>query len=108
MTFVEINSHSGDIMAMHFDATEAPQPSGTGWEVYEVLTMPEGTTFMIEGMGFDIETQEVFHTVKSRNILHEDFLMLTDWYAIREFETGTPIPADVRTKRQEARDAIVR
>lgn len=108
MTFVEINSHSGDIMAMHFDATVAPQPSGAGWEVYEALTMPEGTTFMVEGMGFDIGTQEVFHTTKSNNILHEDYLRLTDWYAIREFETGTAMPADVRTKRQAARDAIVR
>jgi len=35
------------------------------------------------------------------------YLMSTDWYIIRGRETGAVIPADVLTKRQEARDSIV-
>ena len=36
----------------------------------------------------------------------ENYLKETDWYAIRFADTGEPIPADVKTKRQEARDEI--
>ena len=35
-----------------------------------------------------------------------DYLNATDWYAIREAETGTPMPEDIRIKRAEARSAI--
>lgn len=36
------------------------------------------------------------------------YLLSTDWYAIRFAEEGTPIPDDVKAKRQESRAAIVR
>lgn len=34
------------------------------------------------------------------------YLVLTDWYVTRFAETGVAIPDDVKSKRQEARDAI--
>lgn len=34
------------------------------------------------------------------------YLASTDWYVTRFIETGVAIPDDVKTKRQEARDAI--
>lgn len=36
----------------------------------------------------------------------EHFLDETDWYAIRFADTGEPIPAEIKTKRQEARKEI--
>ncbi len=44
-----------------------------------------------------------------RRILElESYLTSTDWYAIRFADTGEAIPADIKTKRQEARDEISR
>lgn len=34
------------------------------------------------------------------------YLKSTDWYVIREFDTGIPCPADVKQKRQEAREKL--
>lgn len=36
----------------------------------------------------------------------ENYLKETDWYAIRFADTGEAIPADVKKKRQEAREEI--
>lgn len=38
----------------------------------------------------------------------ESYLTSTDWYVIRFADTGEEIPADIKTKRQEARDEISR
>jgi hypothetical protein len=35
------------------------------------------------------------------------YLVETDWYITRNTETGVAIPADILTKRQTAREAIV-
>lgn len=36
------------------------------------------------------------------------YLSLTDWYVIRFIETGVEIPEEIKLKRQEARNSIVR
>ena len=36
----------------------------------------------------------------------ENYLSDTDWYAIRYADTGEEIPADIKKKRQDARDEI--
>ena len=36
----------------------------------------------------------------------QNYLTSTDWYAIRCADEGTPIPADIKTKRAEARVEI--
>ena len=38
----------------------------------------------------------------------ENYLRDTDWYALRFADTEEPIPADIKTKRQEAREEISR
>lgn len=35
------------------------------------------------------------------------YLASTDWYVSRFAETGTPIPEDIKTKRQAARDVVI-
>ena len=41
------------------------------------------------------------------NKVARDYLDSTDWYIIRNTETGVVIPTDILTKRQTAREAIV-
>lgn len=36
----------------------------------------------------------------------EEYLKSTDWYAIRFADTGEECPAEIKAKRQEARDEI--
>lgn len=36
----------------------------------------------------------------------ESYLSETDWYAIRFADEGKPIPADIKQRRQDARDEI--
>ncbi len=36
----------------------------------------------------------------------ESYLTETDWYSIRYADTGETIPAEIKTKRQEARERI--
>lgn len=43
---------------------------------------------------------------EARAIEAREYLDSTDWYVIREVETGKPMPDDVRIKREEARNAI--
>lgn len=38
----------------------------------------------------------------------ENYLSQTDWYAIRFADTGEEMPADIKKKRQDARDEISR
>jgi hypothetical protein len=40
-------------------------------------------------------------------IIHHEFLSQTDWYVIRNFETGAAIPQDILDARAAARAAIV-
>lgn len=42
-----------------------------------------------------------------RNKENRSYLSSTDWYVTRNTETGVEIPADILTKRQTAREAIV-
>lgn len=35
------------------------------------------------------------------------YLTSTDWYVVRAAETGTPVPTDILTSRQAAREQIV-
>ena len=35
-----------------------------------------------------------------------NYLAITDWYIVRELDSGVKTPDDVKTKRQEARDII--
>ena len=37
---------------------------------------------------------------------YQAYLNETDWYVYRAMDTGEPIPAEVKQKRQEARDKI--
>ncbi len=41
------------------------------------------------------------------NERHRAYLAETDWYVVRFAETGTPIPDDIRARREAARAAIV-
>lgn len=43
----------------------------------------------------------------NENSINRQYLAATDWYITRNTETGIVVPADILTKRQVAREAIV-
>ena len=44
---------------------------------------------------------------KRINLEAKDYLASTDWYIIRELDSGVPTPPEIKTERQLARDRIV-
>ncbi len=55
-----------------------------------------------------VDTEEEYIAEqKGNNKENRAYLASTDWYITRNIETGVAIPADILTKRQIAREAIV-
>ena len=46
------------------------------------------------------------NTQAETNATNQAYLDDTDWYAVRAFETGVPIPQDITTARADARASI--
>ena len=53
-----------------------------------------------------LETVEE-NTTESANFRARDFLRQTDWYIVRQIETGEAVPVNVLADRAEARENIV-
>ena len=64
---------------------------------YETLTAEEK-------LEYDIRKEEELK--QSRIVELESYLASTDWYAIRESETGIDMPADIKQARADARTEI--
>ena len=47
------------------------------------------------------------YSIADTNKESKAYLASTDWMAVREAETGTAMPADVKAKRAEARATVV-
>jgi len=52
-----------------------------------------------------VENVELGLTIQ-QNMIHHQYLASTDWYVIRQMETGEPIPQEVLENRAIARAAI--
>lgn len=59
---------------------------------------------------YTIEIQDITAQVEQEKINQESlaYLASTDWLIIRELDSGVPCPADIKVKRQQARDRIVK
>lgn len=75
----------------------------------------EGKTFSADKKGKPVlvdypEPPEPSEEEKKKRRIDEleNYLLSTDWYAIRFADTGTAIPEEIKKKRQEARDEISR
>jgi hypothetical protein len=53
------------------------------------------------------EEEQALAEQEVNNKENRKYLSGTDWYITRNTETGVEIPADILTKRQSAREAIV-
>ena len=91
-----------------------------GVTIHEVAEVPENLQIydFIEGdFAVNPERSAAFDAWESEhlrflaqeevNTAAKAYLADTDWLAVREAETGTPIPADIRTKRTEARESVI-
>jgi hypothetical protein len=43
---------------------------------------------------------------EAANVEARTYLLATDWYVVRRYETGVAVPVDVLTKRQAARGVV--
>lgn len=105
--YVEIHNETGDIMAYHYQRPDVPTAQLPEWTVYEVTSFPDEYEYYCEGLAFNTETGALSHTQKSYNIIYRRYLDDTDWYVIRQMETGTGVPDEITLKRAQAREGIV-
>jgi len=61
----------------------------------------------LEELGLALTDVEMVADVPNVNRQSREYLASTDWYVTRQAETGVEVPADVATKRAEARAAVV-
>lgn len=61
-----------------------------------------------DGQPILVDPPEPTEKEKAEQRLHEleAYLTETDWYVIRNADTGVPVPNDIKQKRQEAREEI--
>lgn len=64
-----------------------------------------GTEWKVEQVPTPVPTPE--QQQQAANAKARAYLAKTDWYIIRQSETGEPVPKDVLAKRAEARAAVV-
>lgn len=54
----------------------------------------------------EVDAREAEAKREEKNAEALAYLRETDWYIVRQADTGEPVPDEVRKRRQEARDAI--
>lgn len=59
---------------------------------------------------YTIQIIDITQQVEQERINKEslDYLASTDWYVIREMDSGIPCPADIKTARAAARAVIIK
>ena len=69
--------------------------------------IPTGNTLPAE---YEIVIEDITAQVEQEKINAEALVYLasTDWLIIRELDAGVPCPVDIKVKRQQARDRIVK
>lgn len=109
--------------ANEFAAYTAPDGTSYPWvprDLLEVVDLPQPPSDFSDETYFRTEQDAAPYVVYTRkpdgmiaqarqaeaNAKALAYLASTDWYVTRQAEVGTAIPADVLTKRQEARNAI--
>lgn len=75
----------------------------------QVVTVRNDEAFDADGNKVDYDLEAVKAEVAKQQLNQESrsYLSLTDWYVIRQQETGVAIPQDILDARQAAREAIV-
>jgi hypothetical protein len=75
----------------------------------QVVTIRNNEAFDVDGNKVEYNLQAVEAEVVKQKINEESrsYLSSTDWYVIRQQETGVAIPQDILDARQAAREAIV-
>lgn len=105
MKYVELDKNTGEYFSGPWTAEELPDPEAMHTVPVEVA---ESVTVCFKGQTYDAETMTMVHSENSLNEMCLEYLKETDWYVVRKTETGTDIPQDILTKRQECRNLIVR
>lgn len=64
--------------------------------IWVETTFGQGTPYTIVDVTAEKESQDALA-----------YLSSTDWYVIREADNGTPVPADIRAAREDARSKVI-
>jgi hypothetical protein len=54
----------------------------------------------------EVDAREAAEAQQKANDEARAYLKETDWYVIRQADTGEPVPKEVHDKRQAAREAV--
>ena len=74
----------------------------------EALIIVNSVAIDVEQLTLEqIEAAEIVNQVIEANEVANTYLKETDWYSIRFSETGQVIPADVKLKREQARNSVI-
>lgn len=83
-----------------------------GIEVNRVIVPADQVAAFCEpGQSYEMEAEADFMPEREARFAAAEarrYLAETDWYVIREMETGDPIPGDIRAAREEARQTASR
>jgi len=106
MKYLELDKETLEIVSGPWDSTELPVfAEDLPLIAKEVVSMPDA--WIIPGQIWNDVTSSVEDTQDSLNSKSRGYLASTDWYVIRQVETGIAIPADITMKRTEARASII-
>ncbi len=105
MYYIELDKETDDIVAGVLEGNVLPEVNEDNpYYFREVVSFPD--IHIVYGQVFNKDTSSIEDTQTSINSKSLSYLLSTDWYEVRSI-SGIPTPADILTKRQEARDSIV-
>lgn len=106
MKYIELDKETLDIMSGPWTADTLPVFADDSPHVAkEVISMPD--TSIVPGQIWNDTTSSIEDTQDSINWKARAYLSSTDWYVIRQMETGEAVPADVTNKRAESRSQVI-
>lgn len=96
-----------------FYVEDIPKPNIEVTEQVKNIAIDNGHNFIsadgsyTERKSLVSDEDKLIYDQISKNNESRKYLRETDWYVVRQLETGKAIPSDISTKRQEARDSII-
>ena len=106
MNYIEIDTGTQEILRGVFTGDVLPEYTvESGITAVEVTTFPD--THFITGQVYNAATSAVEDTAVSLSAKARTYLLSTDWYIIRNVETGVATPAAVTTERAASRLAVI-
>lgn len=108
MIVIKINKQTNEVEIQASTALEEfTDTDRYEYKLYPQEKIPQGKYHLFDGADVIADVNKnTLDRKKSDIIVAQKYLTSTDWYYARQLETGEEVPADVVTKRLEARAYI--